>query len=364
MTRLERSQLMATLQPLLMRVKFDISSGTTTSGGNGSDAGDLIMSSGFFYVHNLTEDFKIGIASGSYFGAGLDYGNNWAERYYVQDVKLLTFGFNPVAAYRINKWFSVGGGFSIAKASLLQRTAINNIFPFYPDGQIKVEDDDVGYGGNSGILVEPREGTRFGLTYRSEVKLDFKDAASLRGIGPLLNLVLNNRGFTGSKADLEMKIPQMDMLSGYQQLTDKLAIMGNVGWQEQSEFGKTSVTVSSITTQRFTANRNFRDTWHFAIGIDYRIQDPWLFSLGFAYDESPVDRDDRTPDMPVDRQYRYGTGIQYEWNKDITVGFAYEYVDLGDADINRFRGALAGRLVGDYKTNELHVFAFNINWKF
>jgi len=84
MTRLERSQLMATLQPLLMRVKFDVSSGTTTSGGNGSDAGDLIMSAGFFYVHNVTENFKIGIASGSYFGAGLDYGNNWVGRYYVQ----------------------------------------------------------------------------------------------------------------------------------------------------------------------------------------------------------------------------------------------------------------------------------------
>jgi len=40
--------------------------------------------------------------------------------------------------------------------------------PFLSDGQFKIEDDDFGYGGNIGILVEPRDGTRFGLTYRSE----------------------------------------------------------------------------------------------------------------------------------------------------------------------------------------------------
>ena len=34
----------------------------------------------------------------------------------------------------------------------------------------------------TGDMIEPGEGTRFGLTYRSEVDLDFKDSASLRAI--------------------------------------------------------------------------------------------------------------------------------------------------------------------------------------
>lgn len=361
MTRLQRSQLMTTLQPLLVRIKFDSSSGTTHSGGNGGDAGDTVMSVGIFYVHNVTEKLKIGITGGSYFGAGIDYGNSWAGRYYVQDVELSLFSINPVVAYRINDWLSIGGGFNINKADLLQRTAINNILPFYPDGQLKAKDDDVAFGGDLGILIEPKKGTRFGLTYRSEVELDFKDTLSSRGVGPLLSELLDRTGLAGNRADFEMTIPQMVMLSGYHQLTEKLSIMGNIGWQEHSSFGKTNVTIHSVTTQKFTDDRNFNDTWHFAIGMQYRIKDPWLFSLGFAYDESPVDREDRTADMPLDRQYRYGTGIQYEWNKDI---IAYEYVDFGDAAINQYQGELAGRLVGDYKTNEMHVFAFNLNWKF
>lgn len=362
MTRLDRSQLMTTIQPLIVRAKFDADAGTTHSGGNGGDAGDTVLSASLSYVHSVSEKLKIGIFSGSYFGLGVDYGNYWAGRYYVQDAELSTIVFNPVVAYRINEWISVGAGFNIIKGNLIQRTAINNIVPFLSDGQIKIEDDDFGYGGNIGILLEPSDGTRFGLTYRSEVEFDFKDVASLRGIGPLLGPLIKLSASRGT--DLEMTLPQAIMFSGYHEITDRLAIMGNVGWQEQSEFGKTNVTISTPTVRNFTDDRNFDDTWHFAVGMQYRIAAPWLFSVGFAYDESPVDDADRTPDMPVDRQLRYGTGIQYEWNNDITLGFAYEYLDAGDADIDQFKGPLAGKLVGDYKTNEIHFFAFNINWKF
>ena len=349
---------------MLVRLKFDVASETTYSGGNGGDAGNLVMAAGFFYVHSVTPDLKLGISAGSCFGLGVDYGNNWSGRYYVQDAELLTMGINPVVAYRLSDWLSIGGGFSIIKGNLLQRSAINNILPFLPDGQLKAEDDEVGYGGNIGVLIEPKKGTRFGLTYRSEVDLDFKDTASLRGTGPLINVALRRSGLAGSKADMEMTIPQAVMFSGYHDLTEKLAIMGNVGWQENSAFGKTQVSIDSSTARSFTADRNLNDTWHFAVGVTYRIRNPWLFSAGFAYDTSAVDRADRTPDFAVERQYRYGTGIQYDWSEDVTLGFAYEYLDAGDAAINRYRGPLAGRLVGDYKTNEVHVFAFNLNWKF
>ena len=89
MARLDRSQLLTAIQPLLVRVKFDASSKTTHSGGNGGDAGDLVPVASFFYVHNFNNKLKFGIAVGSYFGLGLDYGNNWTGRYYVQDVDLV-----------------------------------------------------------------------------------------------------------------------------------------------------------------------------------------------------------------------------------------------------------------------------------
>jgi len=68
--------------------------------------------------------------------------------------------------------------------------------------------------------------------------------------------------------------------------------------------------------------------------------------------------------MPLDRQIRLGTGLQYSWNQNVTIGTAYTYVDLGDAKIDRQGGALQGVLKGDYKTNDMHVVALNLIWRF
>jgi len=48
--------------------------------------------------------------------------------------------------------------------------------------------------------------------------------------------------------------------------------------------------------------------------------------------------------MPLDRQIRLGTGLQYSWNQNVTIGTAYTYVDLGDAKIDQQVEALEGVL--------------------
>ena len=362
MTRLEGNQAMVAVQPLLVRMKFDADAETTTSGSNGGNAGDWAMAGGGSYVHSLSPDFKLGLAFGSYFGLGIDYNDNWVGRYYVTEAEFITVGFNPAAAYRINDWLSVGGGISMVYAELDQKAAINNALDALPDGELEMKDDDIGYGFNLGLLFEPLEGTRFGISYRSKVDIEFEDVLSIKGLGPTLQAALG--GLTGSEVDLEMNIPQMVMNSAYHELTDWLAITANIGWQEWSDFGKSDITISSDTTTSFTQDRNYKDTWHFALGMQYQISDPWLVRAGIAYDKSPVDDDDRTPDLPLDRQIRYAAGADYEWDDNLTIGFAYEYMDAGDAEIDQFRGPLAGRLKGEYDTNEVHFFVFNVNWKF
>jgi long-chain fatty acid transport protein len=232
------------------------------------------------------------------------------------------------------------------------------------DGKIKFEDSDVAYGFNLGALVEPWASTRIGLTYRSEVDLEFRDVASVSNIGPVLQGLLNLSGLAGSKVDIDMTIPQAVMLSGYHQLNPRWAIMGNIGWQDWSEYGKQDLTLRSTTSTKFTQDLDYDDTWHFALGAQYRFADPWLWSFGVAYDTSPTDEDTRTPDSPLDAQIRIGTGIQYDWNKDVTVGVAYEYADLGDAEIDQEGGPLQGPLKGEYDTFAIHFLAVNLIWKF
>jgi long-chain fatty acid transport protein len=155
------------------------------------------------------------------------------------------------------------------------------------------------------------------------------------------------------------------MASWYYAVTDQFALMGNVGWQNWKEYGDVDVTISSETTRSLTSDAHFRDTWHEAIGVQYRLARPWLLSAGFAHDSAPVSKFHRTPSAPFDETFRYGVGLQYDWSDQVTVGAAYEFLDLGDAEIaNLTRGPLAGTLDGDYSSNHVQFIALNVIWKF
>jgi hypothetical protein len=43
-----------------------------------------------------------------------------------------------------------------------------------------------------------------------------------------------------------------------------------------------------------------------------------LNDLPRSIDTSPTDEDAQNPDLPLNRQIRKGTGIQYNWSKDVT----------------------------------------------
>src|SRR5215831_1433012 len=370
MTRLDHSELTTSLYTILPSLQFRHEPGTTVSGGNGFNAGVSIPShssasipipaGGFFYAHSLSPDLKLGVGFGSGFGAGLQYGKEWAGRYYVQKSQLLSFTLNPGAAYRVSDWLSVGAGFSVTYALLSQTAAVNNVLDRLPDGRLKFKGDDFGFGGNAGLLLEPSPRTRVGLTYRSPVDFSYTDTLKLTNVGPGLRRLLDKNVELGQTA------PQTVMLSGYHELTDLLAVMGNFGWQNWKEFGQVDVTISSDTaSQSLVGDAHFHDTWHGAIGMQYRIASSMLLSAGFAYDSSPMSKFHRTPVLPLDRNLRFGTGLQYVMGETTTVGLAYEFLDGGSADIaNLRRGPLAGTLQGHYSTNYINFVSLNMVRRF
>jgi long-chain fatty acid transport protein len=113
-----------------------------------------------------------------------------------------------------------------------------------------------------------------------------------------------------------------------------------------------------------TANLKMKDTWHGAIGAQYRIAKPWLLSVGFAYDSSPFSTADRSPTMPFDRTLRYAAGIQYDYSPNLTLGLAYEFIDFGSAKIDKTGGPFVGSLVGEYDSYNANIVNLNLIYKF
>jgi long-chain fatty acid transport protein len=365
MTSLDRSQVLVGLQAVYGDVRFDRDKETTTfSGGNGDNAGGWTPGGALFGVHVLSENFRLGLWHGSYFAGDLKYNSTWSGRYYVTKDELITLGLGINAAYRITDWLSVGGGPFALYGDLDQRGKINNIEPDRGDGDFHVADSEVGFGGMAGIMLEPVAGTRFGVSYVSPVKLDFEDVLSTSNLGPGLSAIADRLRASERRLDLGLTVPQQVMLSGYHQLTPKLAVMGNLVWQDWSEFGKVDISIDGPTDSSSTTDLGYDDTWGVALGLQYRVAERWLWSVGAGFDTSPMSKSQRSPTLPLDAQYRIGTGVQYDLNNAVTVGLAYEFMYAGDADLDVERGPLSGRLGGDYQANDFHFFAANLIWRF
>ncbi len=361
MTRLDTPQWQATLQPMILDIQFSPDSRTTTAGSAGNADG-FIPGMGLFYVHPLGDRWRLGFSVASFFGLGVEYEDDWVGRYYIRESDFLTVSATPTVAYRVNDWLSVGGGVSAVYGIFKSRAAVNNLIG--SDGELEFEDTDVGVGWVVSILAEPRKGTRLGLGYTSPVELKFKDVPDFQGLGPGLNAALTALGVIGAELGMEMTIPQTVMFSFFHEVNKDWAVMGNVGWQEWSEFGQIPVSISSNASAATTQDRNFDDTWHFALGVHYRFLPQWRATAGIAHDTSPVSDEDRTVDLPLDRTWRYSGGLIYDYSKKLTLGMAYSFLDCGDATIDQRRGPLSGTLSGAYSSNYVHVIGLSANYRF
>ncbi len=370
MTLLDRSQLMTSPGALLPSTNFDVAPETHlsrafggTSGGGGGNAGVFFPIGSFFYVRKLSERLRFGVAVYSDYGLGGDYGKSWVGRYYITSAQLVTGKVNPSLAYDVNDWLSVGAGFSFGVGRLTFQSKINNGAPGAPDGGLSLESWDEAFGAKVGILLRPMSKLRIGLTYQSPEDYKFGFRPHITGLGPVLSRLRERIG--GVKVNVPMTEPQQVMLSGVYEVLPKWSLLADVGWQNWSAFGEFPVGISSPKqTSTVDANLHFSDTCHVAIGQQLQIGEKWQWSAGFAYDSAPVSTANRNAVLPLDRQLRYGTGLLYQINRDVTAGVSWELLDAGPGPYSNTRGPLAGTLQGHYSTNWLNFVALNVIWRF
>ncbi len=343
MTRLDGHSISLGAGVLVGDTEFDTDADTPFSGGDGGDQAGFAPLLGSHGVLSVTDDLKLGMSVFSISGAALDPDDDWAGRYSLQEIELLTLTANPNVAYRVTDWLSLSAGAMVMYADIDYDLAA----PPGGAGRVEINGDDIAYGYNFGMLLELTPQTRVGVIYISKVEPDFEGDLELDPAGgPPLSVDSN----------LEFTFPQTVRVGAYHELNDQWALLGTVGWEDWSEFDELLVSTQggggSIPTE-------WQDTYHFSGGVHYRPTQDWLLQTGITYDTSPVSDGNRTAYLPMDRQIRYAIGAQYQWSERLNVGGAFEYIDLGDAKIDD-----PTLLKGEYETNRIFMFAVNFGYQF
>jgi long-chain fatty acid transport protein len=104
MTRIKGNELMGTAGVLNATIKFDPDNDTPIPGGDGGDAGGPAPIIGGFYVHSLSDRWKLGVNLITITGAVLDYDEDWTGRYLNTEVNFLTMTIYYFMVFRVNNW--------------------------------------------------------------------------------------------------------------------------------------------------------------------------------------------------------------------------------------------------------------------
>ncbi len=368
MTRLSGNQTTLGAQVLHGDVGFSIGDGTSAALGNKSGGNPVgwFPGGGAFYTHSLLPDLKLGFGVTGNFGSATKYEDGWVGRYRAQEGKLLGVSLLPSVATRINDKLSLGASLNLMYGMLDNKVAINNIIG--SDASLTLKDNSWGAGANLGLMYEVDAGRRFGLTYTSPVKLNFKAQAQWSELAPGVRALLNARGLLDTQVDLGVTVPQGLMASTYQQIAADWALLGSVGWQQWSKFGEAEIGIDSNNPVGLSTQLPFRDTWHLSVGTQYKWSDAWLLNAGIGYDSGFQRNGQIALALPVNATWRFGVGGQKEESSSFNWGWSLEYTPQGTLRSN-VQGAVPvvlggrGSVVGEYKKVNFIFLAMNFNWK-
>ncbi|MDX2453300.1 OmpP1/FadL family transporter, partial [Desulfosarcina sp.] len=337
--------------------------GTPLTGGNGGDGGEPALVPNLYYMHSFSEKWKAGIGITAPYGLVTEYDNGWVGRYYAIKSELATLNINPSVAYKINDQWSLGVGVSFERAEAELTNAIDwgtalvsqGLAPPGTsqnlDGTVKVEGDDWGYGANVGLIFEPRNGTRLGLHYRSQIDHTLEGDATFNTPAPAAPLAAAvGRVNTGVTADVDL--PETVSFSGYHAFNERWAILADATWTKWSRLEELRVKYNNGAADSVDTLA-WDDTWRFSLGGTFKPMEALELRAGVAFDETPIPSEQRrTVRIPgADRTWlTFGAG--YQFSKLIKVDFAYGHLWVDDPKINKDptepENRLKGGLIGEY----------------
>ena len=344
MSRLTGSQIMVTGGLVLPKIEFDIDRSSLLNGmEDGGDAGGLAPSGSAFYTRPINDRWRFGANFYGLTGSVLDYNDDWVGRFQATDVELVFLGLQPTISFRVNDRLSLGAGVLLGYTKLeLTVAAPNRTTPLLgPPGEATIDGDEFDVAFTLGALLELTDRTRLGITYQSELKPTYSGDVEV------------------SPADLSVGVDTALPLAALLRLglthefTDQLSGHLTVGWDDWSTLDAIGLATESAGA---VLERNWDDTYHYAAGVTYQLNTNWSVQAGLGYDTNPVDKTDRTADLPIDRQVRYAFGAKHTRPGGMEIAGHLVYADYGSAKIDSLGFA------GEYSSNDILFGSVSFSW--
>ena len=345
---------------------------------NGRKKGQLLPAG--YFTHQVDDQWWVGLAMTVPYGMGTDYEREWVGADKGNKSMILTVDINPNVAWKMNDYVSFGAGLSLqyARATLgksVQSGMVNAI----------VKGDSWAWGWNVGVMIQPVETVRVGLSYRSHISHNAEGDTSFALTSQAKNkmdylpetmkqaLALIN----GKTADMDVRIktPDTITLSATWEATPELRISGTARWSKWSNFRVLNIEntfntgMGAMVDAALNANgstqveNNWEDTWFVSLGADYKLNNQWTVRGGVAFDKDPIaDQTKRMAVIPDTNRLWLALGASYKHCDNVTFDFGATYIKgIGDSDLYHDGQS---KPFGDYKSLDSYIVAASMQYRF
>ena len=312
-----------------------------------------IVPAGYF-IQPINNRFAWGLALFTNYGFSTEYPKDFHYGADAGMTDLVTLNINPNIAYRINDSFSIGAGVSLVYADAELNRHFGGFMPASPNTELlHLEGDTWEWGWNIGAMWELDEYNRFGLSYRSQVDLDFdgvftdNSGTGLEGSSPANPLKADGK--------LSLSLPAIAEFGGFHQLNRQWAVHYGVQWIQWSKFTELKATSSEcINGVCLLKHETYDDNFRVSIGGTYTLNREWTLRAGFAFDEQAGQS---TLSIPDTDRYWYSAGFTYSYDSQLSVDFGFTYLYGQSSDFTESGASF-------YAENDAFLSSAQINYTF
>lgn len=334
-----------------------------------------------YFVAPVNDKFALGAGMNVNFGLKSEYDDSYDAGVFGGKTDLSAINLNLSGAYGVTEGLSLGLGVNAvyAKAQVErnagliadtiqngqikdalkkvdQQTKIPDILTSKNKSVVSLQDRAAwGFGWNAGVMYQFNEANRIGLAYHSKVDIDFADRTATS---------LGAKDIEAGKTGITLTLPDYLELSGFHQLTDKLAVHYSYKYTHWSRLTKLHASYEN-GKKAFEKELQYSNNSRVALGASYNLDEKLTLRAGIAYDQA-ASRHQRSAAIPDTDRTWYSLGATYKFTPNLSADLGYAYLKGKKVHFKEVQQVGGHIITNANYTSQAHanLYGLNLNYSF
>jgi long-chain fatty acid transport protein len=335
--------------------------GNPTSGGNPNGFGKFVPFPNLAWVAPINDWFALGGALTVPFGLQSNYNSNWQGRYFGTRTYLESVNASLAASFKLNDRVSLGVGVAGQRTKAQLNTTLDPdgaaqalfglpLTPQQNDEQLNVTvKRTFSWGFFGGMEFKPTDQDSLDFSYHSRVQNTLGGSYAVYGgaegkellaLASKLDPNLPTINPDGAPASARFDTPAFASVDWLHAFSDRLSLAGTVKWTQWSTFQ--NLVLMSNGQQLLALQEQYKDSYLFTVGGDYKLTDQWTLHGGIGYDETPTVILSRDPRVPDGARKLLGFGVGYKASEHLSFDAGYQHQFVSNTRISLTNQAILG----------------------